>query len=205
MKDQYNYYDEFIKDANYIIESSRILDETLSNYDEKRLEENIIKIHQIENEADRILHTMINNLVKDFLPPLDREDIGIIIRTLDDIIDFIDELIKDFSIYNIKSIRDDVLIFTKLLINAADYILDMFEQVKDSKNKNTLKRRFVDISKIEDQGDVEFEKSMKRLYREEENMLDIMKWTNIYKKLEDALDSCEHISDCMEDVIMKYV
>ena len=205
MKEQYNYYDEFIKDANYIIEAIKILDETLSNYDENKLEESIIRIHQIENDADKLLHTMINKLVKDFLPPLDREDIGIIVRTLDDIIDFIDELIKDFSIYNIKSVREDVLFFTKLLIKAADYILEMFEQLKDSKKKNTLKRRFVDISKIEDQGDIEFEKAMKKLYREEENALEIMKWTNIYKKLEDALDSCEHISDCMEDVIMKYV
>ena len=204
MKEQYNYFNEFIKDANYIIEAARILDNTLSNFDNKELDENIKKIHQIENEADMLLHTMLNKLIKDFLPPLDREDIGVIIRTLDDIIDYIDELIKDFSIFNITSVREDSLIFTKLLIKAGEYILEMFEELKNSKKKNILKSRFVDISKIEDQGDLEYEKSIKKLYKEEQNAVEIIKWTNIYKKLEDALDSCEHISDCMEDVVMKY-
>ena len=204
MKEQYNYFDEFVKDANYIVEAAKILDDTLTNFNEKTLDESIKRIHKIENDADHILHIMLNRLIKDFLPPLDREDIGIIIRTLDDIIDYIDELIKNFSIFNIKSIREDVLNFTKLLKNCSTYILEMFEELKNVKKKNIIKEKFLKISDIENQGDAEFERSMRELYKNEKDPVEIVKWTNIYKGLEEAIDECEHISDCVEDVVMKY-
>ena len=205
MKEQYNYFDEFIKDANYIVEAVKILDDTLTNFNEKTLDESINEIHKIENEADNLLHIMLNRLVKDFLPPLDREDIGIIMRTLDDIVDYVDELIKNFSIFNIKTIRKDVLNITKLLKQCSTYILEMFEELKNLKKKNTIKEKFLIISNIENKGDIEFEKAMRELYRNEKDPVEIVKWTNIYKGLEEAIDECEHISDCIEDVIMKYV
>ena len=51
-KEEYCYFTEFINNSNYIVESAEILKETLENYDVKKLEENINRVHKLENEAD---------------------------------------------------------------------------------------------------------------------------------------------------------
>ena len=73
-KEEYNYFNEFVNNSKYIVESAEILKETVANYSQEMLEENITKVHKLENEADQALHKMRNYLIKDFLPPIDRED-----------------------------------------------------------------------------------------------------------------------------------
>jgi len=205
MKEKYNYFDEFIKDSNYIVEATKILDEILKNFNEKSLKENMEKIHNVENDADHLLHNMLNYLVKDFIPPFDREDIILIIRTLDDIIDFIDELIKNFYIYNITSIKKETLHFSNLLVESGNYINEMLNALKDYKNKSLVKEKIIAINEIESNGDILFENAMRDLYHDSEDPIEIVKWSNIYNCLENTLDACEHISDCVEDIIMKYL
>ena len=48
-----------------------------------------------------------------------------------------------------------------------------------------------------------FEKAMKKLYKEETNPVEIIKWTTIYNCMENTTDACEKIADCLEDVVMK--
>ena len=44
---------------------------------------------------------------------------------------------------------------------------------------------------------------MKRLYSTEKDSIEIIRWTEMFRGLEDAIDSCEHLADSIEDVIMK--
>ena len=44
---------------------------------------------------------------------------------------------------------------------------------------------------------------MSNLYKEEKDPIELMKWTNLYNCFENTIDSCEQISDCIQDVIMK--
>ena len=39
-------------------------------------------VHELENKADDVVHDMENYIIKDFLPPIDRDDINLIIRKL---------------------------------------------------------------------------------------------------------------------------
>ena len=99
-KDEYNYFDEYIKGAEIVVESSKLLKGALENYDLKTVENEISKVHKLENDADKIIHDMRNYLIKDFLPPIDREDIVILGHRLDDVEDYIDEILINFNILN---------------------------------------------------------------------------------------------------------
>lgn len=202
-KEKYNYFEEFIRGTEAIVESAKILDETLRNYSKENLEQNIEKIHKLENEADAILHKMEGELIKDFLPPIDREDISVIARRMDDIEDYIDEAIINFNILNITNIRDEALEFTKLLIEVTESVKDMMNSFGNFKKNNLIKEKIIKINEIEDKADRLFEKSMKTLYSSNNETLEIIKWTNIYNCFENTIDTCEHIADCVEDVIMK--
>ena len=84
--------------ADYIVQSAEILKDVFVNFHIEKLEEKTTEVHKIENNADRIIHKMRNHLIKDFLPPIDREDIALIGHKLDDIEDEIDEILINIKI-----------------------------------------------------------------------------------------------------------
>ena len=81
----FNYFDQFLSIASDIEESAEKLKDTLLNYDYKIIEEKITEVHKLENASDLKLHTLEKQLIMDFLPPIDREDISLIGHRLDDI------------------------------------------------------------------------------------------------------------------------
>lgn len=202
-KEEYNYFDEFVSNLNYIVDSAQILKETVQNFSEDKLEDNIVKVHKLENEADQALHKMRNYLIKDFLPPIDREDIVLIGHGIDDIEDCIDEILINFNILNIKNVREDVLEFTELLIECCNSVKDALVNFKNFKKPEIVKEKVIAVNILEEKGDKLYEKAMKKLYNEETNSIEIIKWTTIYNCLENTTDACEKISDLIADVIMK--
>ncbi len=202
-KEEYNYFNEYVKNSKYIVESAEILKETVSNYSQEVLQENITKVHKLENDADKTLHNMRAFLIKDFLPPIDREDIVLIGHRLDDIEDFIDEILINFNILNISKVREDVLEFTEILIECANSVKDALENFENFKKADVVKEKTIAINVLEEKADRMYEKAMKNLYKEEKDPVEIIKWTTIYNCMENTTDACERIADSLEDVVMK--
>ena len=202
-KEEYSYFDEFVNNSKYVVESAEILKRTLKNYDQEKLEQSIKKVHGLENEADRALHKMRNYLIKDFLPPIDREDIVLIGHRLDDLEDGIDEILINFNILNITSVREDAIEFAELLIECVMSVKDALENIKNFKKKDKVKEKSIEINVLEEKADRLYERAMKNLYKEEKDPIEIIKWTTIYNCLENSTDACEKLGDSLEDVVMK--
>ena len=202
-KEEYNYFDEFINNSLNIVESAEILKETVASYSLEKLEENISKVHKLENDADKRLHNMRNYLIKDFLPPIDREDIILIGHRLDDIEDYIDEILINFNILDISKVREDALEFAELLIECANSVKDALENFENFKKAEIVKEKTIAINVLEEKADRLYESAMKKLYKEETSPVEIIKWTTIYNCMENTTDACEKIADCLEDFVMK--
>ena len=202
-KEKYNYFNEFISMTEYICKSSNILRNIVVNYDISKLEDNINEVHKIENLSDQIVHSIRNNLIKDFLPPIDREDIAVISKRLDNIEDGIDEILINFRIFNIKKIKKDVLELIDILIICCDAVKDMFMNLNNFKDVDLINKKVIQINKLEEQGDKIYEKIVSSLYKEESDSIGVIKWTKIYNCLEATIDECEAVSDCIADIILK--
>ena len=202
-KEKYSYFEEFIKIAEHIEESSNKLKELMNNYNEENLDKSIEEIHKLEHSSDRIVHKMRKFLIKDFLPPIEREDIAVIVNKLDDIEDGIDEIAIDFKIINIEYIKQDTLEIIDILVKATTAVKGIFEKLSDLKHPELVEEKLVIVNRLEEQGDRVYEKIISNLYKEEKDPIELIKWVNIYKGFEETIDSCEQISDCIQDVIMK--
>ena len=202
-KEKYNYFEELIKIAEHIETSSNKLKELMNDYNEENLDKSIEEIHKLEHSSDRIVHKMRKFLIKDFLPPLEREDIAVIVNKLDDIEDGIDEIAIDFKIINIEYIKQDTLEIIDILVKATTAVKGIFEKLSDLKHPELVEEKLVIVNRLEEQGDRVYEKIISNLYKEEKDPIELIKWVNIYKGFEETIDSCEQISDCIQDVIMK--
>ena len=78
----------------------------------------------------------------------------------------------------------------------------MFCDFKNSRKLDLINKKIIEVNDLEEQGDRAYEKLMTSLYKNEKDAINLVKWTNIYNCLEDAIDFCEQVSDCLEDVIL---
>ena len=71
------------------------------------------------------------------------------------------------------------------------------------KNYDELKNIIVAINGMEEQGDKLFQESIRELYTDESNPIEVIRWTAIYNKLEDCFDSIEHVAEYVDEAFMK--
>ena len=202
-KQTMNYFDEFIKNAELAQKIVKKLREILDKFDETNMEEKAMDLHLIENEADNNLHDLKDYLLKDFLPPIDREDILSIAHQIDNIIDGIDELVIDISIFNITNIRPEINEILDLLVGTINKTEGLLVEFKNMKDKESIRKKCVEVNNLEEQGDRQYEKAIRGLYHTNEDPVEILKWTHIFEALENSFDSCENVAECIEEVLMK--
>ena len=202
-KKELNYYDEFIKNVEICCEISNILKQHIDNFQNEDPKETEEMVHKLENDADLNLHNIKNYLVKDFLPPIDREDIILLSNKIDNAVDDLDEIIIDLNIYNINELRNDFKDFADLICQMSAKLSEVMNNFKDKKKYDQTKALIIEINGLEEQGDRLYENAIKNLYNTEQNPIEILKWNNIYGTLEDAIDSFEGVADYVEEILMK--
>lgn len=202
-KNEFNYFDEFAKSANLAKEAATELKGYITNFQSSTSESEMRKIHEIENKADRNLHELKNFLLKDFLPPIDREDILEISYAIDDLVDGIDEVVIDLNIFNITKTTEDMKTLMSLLEKATGIVYDLIVELKNLKKIQEIKEKVIEVNKMEEQADRIYEKTIRELYRNEKDPVEIIKWTNIYGTVENCFDECESIAECIENVLVK--
>ena len=202
-KEKYNYFKEFIQLTDHIVESAKILKDIMGSFDKEKIDTDIVKVHKLENDADDIVHKMRAYLIKDFLPPIDREDVTKIINRLDDIEDGIDEILINIKILDIVHIKHEVMELIDILVKCTEAVREIFLDFNNFKKIELINQKTINVNHLEGQGDIIYEKLMTALYKNEKNPIDLIKWTKIYNCLEDAVDSGEVIADCVDEVVMK--
>ena len=80
----------------------------------------------------------------------------------------------------------------------------MFQNLKDFKKTDRVLKQVIEVNRLENEGDSLYRQAIRELFREEKDPIEIIKWQEIYDRLEKALDTCESIADAVEGVVMKY-
>ena len=202
-KENYNYFNEFIKITDYIVESAVTLKDIIENFNLEKLNTDIHEVHRLENEADQIVHKMRGYLIKDFLPPIDREDISLVVNKLDNIEDGIDEILINIRILGITQIKEEVIDLINILVECTEAVREIFIDFNNLKNIDLIKQKTIRVNHLEEHGDRTYEIIMAALYKNELDPINLVKWTNIYNCLENTIDSCEEIADCIDEIVMK--
>lgn len=202
-KQKLNYYDEFISNVNLAFESSKILDEYVKNFNGDLSEEKENKVHSLEIDADRGLHNLLNYLIRDFVPPFDREDIIMLSHAIDDLEDCIDEVVININIFNIKKLRSDMSEFTELIVNSCEILKELFVKFKESKKHEDVHEMIIEVNRLEESGDKLYQKAIKGLFEMQVDSMDLVRWKTLYDCLEDCLDHAETVANNVEGIIMK--
>lgn len=199
-----NYYDTFIESAKFACDISEKLNECLIKTGEVSdgFEEGL---HTIEHNADIHMHKVIEHLIKEFITPLDREDIFGILKNIDDITDSVESIANKLCMFNVKKIRPEAMPLFELIPMGCKATYEALVEFKNYKKSTILEKKIIEINDIEEKADRLYRKLMSDLFKNEKDTLEIIKWKEIYKAIEDLLDSCEDVADIIEEVRMKNI
>lgn len=196
-----NYFNLFVDVAKVCYRAAEQLENLVKDSEETIVE--IATIHDIEREGDDLYHTIYDHLNRSFITPIEREDILNIARNIEETIDTIDEVGIMFNMLSITKARPDAKELVKLIVKSCGALLEATIEFKNFKKPKKLIPLLVEINHIEEEGDRLYQSAVKRLFSEEKNILDVIKWKNIFDTLENVLDACENVADVMEGVIVK--
>jgi predicted phosphate transport protein (TIGR00153 family) len=158
------------------------------------------QIKQVEVACDKIAADITQKLNSSFITPLDREDIFLLVRELDDVIDMINDVAANFDIYDINELKPDVHTIVRLI---KDSTSEVHEAVGMLEKSSGMTEHLEAIYILEKQGDSLYHDAMRRLFREEQDPLCVVKWKAIYEELENSLDRCKDLAEALEGIVVK--
>ncbi|NLM56853.1 MAG: DUF47 family protein [Clostridiales bacterium] len=204
-RNSYNYFNFFREMIEYGLDSAKMLEKIVNEYDYNKISIYKSEMKKLENAADMKKHEMMGHLMKEFLPPIDREDISDISHLLDEICDAVEEVVLLLYMYDIKACRDDVSDFVIIIRKECEKLKDLFSDFENHKRlRDKLLNIIKEVNTIEEDGDRLYFDVMKKLFVDNADAKDIVAWRDIYNCLETCCDCCEKVADAVENVIMKY-
>lgn len=183
-----------------IIEGAKLLKDMLDNFENPA--ESQRKIKDMEHKGDSITHEIIQKLNKTFITPLDREDIYSLASKLDDILDLIDASAQRVIMYNVESITSDAKALGFIILQsclAVDKAVSMLGQ----RSNEQIFELCVEINAMENEADRISREAISRLFDEEKDPIQLIKWKEIYETLETTTDKCEDAANILESVVVK--
>lgn len=203
-KVEFDYYGYFRASGRSACEAANCLYETLAHYNPEILRDRAAAIHRIENEADAAKHEMTRHLTREFITPLEREDIISLAQEMDNVVDAADEVLQRAYMFNIKTLRPEIVTFAELIVKCCSALCATLDELSGFKKANSeINKHIVEVNTLESAGDALHNENIRRLFTEETDVRELVVWNIMFECLENCLDACEHAADVVETVIMK--
>jgi len=192
------FFDLFEEQAGNCARAADLLDQMLAHWPERS--ELVRDILLCEQEGDRITHDVIHRLNQTFVTPIDREDILQLASALDDVVDFTEEVADYLGLYRIEAPMEQAVSLAHLLVQATRQIHEAMPRLRGFTGLNHY---IVEIHRIENDGDRVSREAMASLFEGGIDPMVVIKWKDIFDRLENAIDACEQVANVLESIAIK--
>ncbi|MFQ5818044.1 MAG: DUF47 domain-containing protein [Terriglobia bacterium] len=192
------FFNQFIEVAANIQAGAQALVDLLEDY--RDVAKKVAHIKDLEHRGDQMTHDLMTQLNQTFITPFDREDIHELASTLDDVLDLIDAFASRLIIYRIGSLRPDAAELARTLLKATGEVQAAVSQLE---KQDRILQHCIEINRLENEGDNAVRAATARLFEEEKDPVEIIKWKELLEVLEFATDKCEDVANVLEGVVLK--
>ena len=154
-----------------------------------------------EQEGDRITHDIIHRLNSTSVTPLDREDIHSLASALDDIVDYIEEAADFMGLYHIEAPMEQAQQLARVLEDSCRNVAQALNRLRGFKDLNHY---LVEVNRLENEGDRITREALASLFSGGIDPMVVIRWKDIFERLEQAIDACEHVANILEGIVVKH-
>ena len=154
-----------------------------------------------ETDGDAITRELITLLNTQYITPFDREDIFQLATEIDDVVDYLEEASDMLGLYGVE-------LPTRHAVQQCAVIVGACEQLalacKNLKGMHGVQEALVELKRLEDEGDRVLRDGLAALFRDDRiDPLMVIRWKDVYDRLERALDSCETAANTVANIVVK--
>jgi len=190
--------------ADILLEGATEFHSFVINFKKLKKEERkevALKLHEIETRGDAKMGEIIDGLHETFITPLDREDIYALTSGMEEVLDFLYSAASTMMMYDVKKTPDNVKEFVKILSKCCEIINQTVGHLNDFEN---MKKTVVALANYEAEADKLYYNTMEGLFKDVEDIKELIKMKDIYRLLEESIDKCNRIGVIMGNIVVKH-
>jgi len=192
------FFDLFEEAAGNILRAAELLELMLRTYPEHgELARDILICEQ---DGDRITHDIIRRLNQTFVTPIDRDDIYQLASVLDDVVDFTEEVADFLGLYKIEAPMEQAQAMSRVLLDAARQLQQAMPRLRGF---DDIHHYTVELNRLENEGDRLVREGLAALFQEGIDPMVVIRWKDIYDRLEAAIDATETVAHILENIVIK--
>src|ERR1041385_816985 len=195
------FFDLFNAHAERIVEGARELAAMIGTFSE--LDAHAQRIDAAERAADKITHETIALLHKTFITPFDREQIHSLITAMDDILDLIQDVAESVALYDLRAVTPEAKQLAEICQMCCDRVKATVSLLPNVKSSGAILKFCEEIDRLESDADRVMRSAMQKLFRDENDLKQVMKLRVIYDLLESITDRCEGVGNVIEGNVLR--
>lgn len=159
------------------------------------------RLRELEHECDDVTREINNLTNRTFVTPMEQEDILLLAHSLDEVVDFAEEVADKLELYGITAITDSAKNFGECLARAGIELARAVDMLEDFKGLDPVLK---EIHRLENDGDQITRVALQKLFTTDQQApADLIKWKDLYALLESTMDECESVAEIMETISIK--
>jgi predicted phosphate transport protein (TIGR00153 family) len=194
------FFDLFERAGRNIAHAAQLLHEMLAEYPVHAIELTA-QIKECEREGDTIVHAATRRLNRTFVTPIDREDILQLSSSLDDIVDYIEEVADYLGVYKIDAPMEQSERLALILLSATQQIALAIPLMRGF---HDISAHTVETHRLENEGDEVVRAAVGALFEDGTDPMVVIRWKDIYERLESAIDATERTASILEGIFIKH-
>ena len=202
-----NYFVLFNQHASKIMDAMNAFSNLVNNYADLNLREKYIKdVREAEKAADRVTKEVGRSIHKTFITPIDREQIHSLINSMDDVADLIQTAAQTLSLYDIQKITDAIISLTDISSKCClrlQSVVKLLNNIGEPANSEAALKTCEEIDQLESDADHILRSAMSKLFREENDVRELIKLKAMYELLETISDKCEDVANLIEGIVLE--
>lgn len=202
-----NFFELFNQHGSHIVEASRAFILLIENYADPVLRERYgQEVGDAERAADKVTAEVNRLLHKTFITPIDREQIHGLINAMDDIVDLLQDATETMSLYDVHHMTEELIRLGELSAKCCERVqhaVSLLPKINESETADAAIKTCEEIDKLESDADRVMRAAMSKLFREENDVRELIKLKAIYEQLESISDRCEDVANLIEGVVLE--
>jgi predicted phosphate transport protein (TIGR00153 family) len=195
------FFDLFNAHAERIVEGSRELAAMIGRFDQ--LDAHAQRIDAAERAADKLTHECITLLHRTFITPFDRDQIHSLITKMDDILDLIQDVAESIALYDLRAVTPEAKQLAEICEHSCQRVRSRVALLTNIKSSAAILKLCEEIDRLESDADRVMRSAMSKLFREENDLKQVMKLRVIYDLLESITDRCEDVANIIEGIVLE--
>lgn len=163
------------------------------------------EINKAEGDADKVTAKILVSLHKAFITPFDRSEIKDLAMSLDDIVDYMEDIPQRASLYGPGTFTPEMAALGQVALRATEKVAHAVSLLNDMKNAPQILKICAQVGEIESESDRIMRGGMARLFAEVTDARALIRGKELYELFEEVVDRCEDAADVIHGVVLERI